>query len=91
MLDVESVLGLPYSASSLPFRNKGRLVEVPIASRAWTTVSVWQLHRTGAFDVHEHAPNFNASPALRDSGYNALRARLALEKGFVASRLYLPS
>jgi len=29
MLDVEFVLSLPYSANSLPFRNKDRLVEDP--------------------------------------------------------------
>lgn len=30
MLDEESVLGLPYSAKALPFRNKNRLVGIPM-------------------------------------------------------------
>ncbi|KAF2278935.1 uncharacterized protein EI97DRAFT_223670 [Westerdykella ornata] len=45
-LDVEFVLGLPYSAKTLPFRNKNRLVGLLLLSGAWIRMSVWQLHRT---------------------------------------------
>lgn len=80
MLDVEYVLGLPYSANSLPFRNKDRLVERAVAFRAWTQMSVWQLHRTRAFKGTCSARNFSMlamlrSPCLlaRTTCYNAQR------------------